>query len=332
MTPDEFEADLARAREAAGARRAAGAVLGYRLADGWFEPDDLWALDVLAEDGLRLRLEHRPDAAGVRRRAVPRGSSTHHAPAAGRLGSSRSRPRRSSASTCRSPAATTSGSCPQFLMRRAVARWDRDVRRPARRCTSTSGNSTPNSRGSASAVVAHAGPPLPQPRTRWRAGLGRLPRALPVHVARPTTSGSTTDPADGRARRAPARRAPTRDRIVVRRDARPATARRSRSSSRASTKRLILPYLANTLDERRRPARRPVRRPVRPRRRRQHGQHLGRRCNATFGGKPGLRAGPARAQPRRRGGDPDRHPRARDRNRLLDGLRLHLRPARTRRT
>src|SRR5579883_1271200 len=50
LTPGEFRDDLTRAREAlerAGGRR----VLGYRVADFWFQPNDLWALDVLAEEG-----------------------------------------------------------------------------------------------------------------------------------------------------------------------------------------------------------------------------------------------------------------------------------------
>lgn len=50
MTPEEFEADCLRAREAA--ELATGrSVVGYRLADGWFGPEDLWALDSLAKLG-----------------------------------------------------------------------------------------------------------------------------------------------------------------------------------------------------------------------------------------------------------------------------------------
>ena len=50
MTPAEFAADALRARDAA--EQATGRrVAGYRLADGWLGPDDLWALDVLAEAG-----------------------------------------------------------------------------------------------------------------------------------------------------------------------------------------------------------------------------------------------------------------------------------------
>ncbi len=50
MTPDEFRADAERAKEvveAASGRRVAG----YRLADGWLAPEDLWALDELAAAG-----------------------------------------------------------------------------------------------------------------------------------------------------------------------------------------------------------------------------------------------------------------------------------------
>ena len=50
QTPGEFKEDLIRSREAiesAGGRK----VVGYRLADGWFTTDDLWALDALAEVG-----------------------------------------------------------------------------------------------------------------------------------------------------------------------------------------------------------------------------------------------------------------------------------------
>ncbi len=50
MTPGEFREDLARARDAL--QRASGQrILGFRVADGWFGPEDLWALDVLAEQG-----------------------------------------------------------------------------------------------------------------------------------------------------------------------------------------------------------------------------------------------------------------------------------------
>jgi polysaccharide deacetylase family protein (PEP-CTERM system associated) len=50
LSPSEFRDDLARARESI--ERASGhRVLGYRVADHWFQPTDLWALDVLADEG-----------------------------------------------------------------------------------------------------------------------------------------------------------------------------------------------------------------------------------------------------------------------------------------
>ena len=50
MTPGEFRDDLIRSREAL--ERASGrGVLGYRVADGWFGSENLWALDVLAAEG-----------------------------------------------------------------------------------------------------------------------------------------------------------------------------------------------------------------------------------------------------------------------------------------
>jgi polysaccharide deacetylase family protein (PEP-CTERM system associated) len=47
MTPEEFRLDTMRARDVV--EQATGrAVVGYRVADGWFAPRDLWALDELA--------------------------------------------------------------------------------------------------------------------------------------------------------------------------------------------------------------------------------------------------------------------------------------------
>jgi polysaccharide deacetylase family protein (PEP-CTERM system associated) len=56
---EEFRDDLVRAREAL--ERAAGRpVSGYRIAEGWFTPQDLWALDVLAEEGFVYDSSVRP--------------------------------------------------------------------------------------------------------------------------------------------------------------------------------------------------------------------------------------------------------------------------------
>jgi polysaccharide deacetylase family protein (PEP-CTERM system associated) len=50
MSPPEFRDDLLRAQESIGA--ASGrAVIGYRVARRWFDPADLWALEILADSG-----------------------------------------------------------------------------------------------------------------------------------------------------------------------------------------------------------------------------------------------------------------------------------------
>ncbi len=58
-SPDSFREDVARSREAI--ERACGTrVHGYRIAHGWFGPDDLWALDVLADEGYNYDSSVRP--------------------------------------------------------------------------------------------------------------------------------------------------------------------------------------------------------------------------------------------------------------------------------
>jgi polysaccharide deacetylase family protein (PEP-CTERM system associated) len=50
MSPGEFREDAVQSREAL--ERASGmSVRGYRIAHGWFSEEDLWALDVLSEEG-----------------------------------------------------------------------------------------------------------------------------------------------------------------------------------------------------------------------------------------------------------------------------------------
>ncbi len=56
---EEFRDDLLRSREAL-ERAANRKVHGYRIAYGWFGPQDLWALDVLAEEGIRYDSSVRP--------------------------------------------------------------------------------------------------------------------------------------------------------------------------------------------------------------------------------------------------------------------------------
>ena len=56
---EEFREDCARARESL--ERASGrSVDGYRVAQRWLRPEDLWALDVLAEEGYKFDSSMRP--------------------------------------------------------------------------------------------------------------------------------------------------------------------------------------------------------------------------------------------------------------------------------
>lgn len=50
MTPEEFRDDLSRSRDAV-ERASETEVLGYRSSRRWSSPEDLWALDILAEQG-----------------------------------------------------------------------------------------------------------------------------------------------------------------------------------------------------------------------------------------------------------------------------------------
>ena len=59
MTPDQFREDLRRSRkslENAGGNK----IIGYRCAYQWFRKKDLWALDILAEEGFLYDASYRP--------------------------------------------------------------------------------------------------------------------------------------------------------------------------------------------------------------------------------------------------------------------------------
>lgn len=128
MTPEEFRDDLERSREAL-ERAARARVLGYRVADAWFGPEDLWALDVLAEAGYAYdssvgpifrrfahepwrRFLHRHRAGDRELWEVPFSSWDvfgWHVPIAG---------------------GNYFRQFPHRLVKRAVARWDRTYRAP----------------------------------------------------------------------------------------------------------------------------------------------------------------------------------------------------------
>ena len=70
MSPTEFRADLAKAKavlENVSGRR----VVGYRTADGWFGPKDLWALDILSDEGYLYDSSLAPVGRRFAKGAVP---------------------------------------------------------------------------------------------------------------------------------------------------------------------------------------------------------------------------------------------------------------------
>ena len=120
---EEFREDVIRARDAI--ERATGRpVLGYRVPQGWFNPNDLWALEVLAEVGLlydsSMRLVLRSYAAEPWRRFI-------HRPQV--LGRPFLEVPLSSLRVCGLDLPIAGGNYfrqfPHSLMRRAVAHWTR---------------------------------------------------------------------------------------------------------------------------------------------------------------------------------------------------------------
>ena len=83
LTREEFRDDLLRTQEALVAATGQK-IVGYRVADGWFRPEDLWALDVLAEEGYAYDSSLLP--LGLRFRSEPWRRFVHaHETSAGTL-------------------------------------------------------------------------------------------------------------------------------------------------------------------------------------------------------------------------------------------------------
>jgi polysaccharide deacetylase family protein (PEP-CTERM system associated) len=77
MTPAEFREDLSRSRDAL--ETASGKrVLGYRAARCWPSPDDLWKLDVLAEEGYAYDSSLAPISRAFRSESWRRFAHLHH--------------------------------------------------------------------------------------------------------------------------------------------------------------------------------------------------------------------------------------------------------------
>jgi polysaccharide deacetylase family protein (PEP-CTERM system associated) len=128
MPPSLFWEDIHRSREAL--EHATGrSVLGYRVADRWFGPADLWALDMLLEAGYRYDSSIRPMFRAFSREPWRRFIHQHHGP---------------SGSIWEVPVSSTEilgfsvpvaggnyfRQFPRRLVRRAIADWDRNVAAP----------------------------------------------------------------------------------------------------------------------------------------------------------------------------------------------------------
>lgn len=128
MSPALFWEDIHRSREAL--ERATGrAVLGYRVADRWFGPGDLWALDMLAQAGYRYDSSIKPLFRAFAREPWRRFTHQHQ----GRSGSIWEVPV-SSAKIMGLHVPVAGGNyfrqLPPPLVRRAIADWDRNVAAP----------------------------------------------------------------------------------------------------------------------------------------------------------------------------------------------------------
>lgn len=128
ITPQEFREDLLRSREAL-EHAAKRKVVGFRVADGWFRPEELWALGTLAEAGyqydssiapLGRTFAHEPHRHFVHQEHTPHGPIWELPIATRRV--------------CGFDIPIAGGNyirqLPPFLIRRAIARWDRTIDSP----------------------------------------------------------------------------------------------------------------------------------------------------------------------------------------------------------
>ena len=128
LSRDEFREDLLRAQEAI--ESASGQkLLGYRIADQWLGPKDLWVLDVLAKEGyaydssvlpLLNRFSDEPYRRFVHRQSTPSGSILEVPPSSTRL------------MGCCLPIAGGNWfrQLPHTLLKKAVKSWDEQYADP----------------------------------------------------------------------------------------------------------------------------------------------------------------------------------------------------------
>ena len=277
----------------------------------------------LAEEGYAYDSSVRPLLRALRRGALAPSRPPPRSRTAGCSGRSRPSAWTSAASRCRSPAATTSASSPTpWSAAGRAAGTARTTRRSS--CTSTSGSSTPSSRR------INTGSLLT--RIRHYRNLDKMEWVLEDYFRTYRFTGiadhlglETQGPRGGRGGAAePAgdrRMPPVRGRRCPRRRVtghhrRPLLQRGAvaRVPGQHAAQRGV--WLEPSYDV-----------SLHLRRRRQP-DGTWELLNRLFGAAAELHARAARAEPRRGGGDPDRPARREDGDRLLDRLRLHLRPAR----
>jgi polysaccharide deacetylase family protein (PEP-CTERM system associated) len=122
LTREEFRDDLLRTQEALVAATGQK-IVGYRVADGWFRPEDLWALDVLAEEGyaydssllpLGLRFRSDPWRRFVHSHETPTGTLLEVPPSSVRIAG------------CNLPICGGNWfrQIPHTLLKHLVSRWD----------------------------------------------------------------------------------------------------------------------------------------------------------------------------------------------------------------
>jgi polysaccharide deacetylase family protein (PEP-CTERM system associated) len=128
LTREEFRDDLLRTQETLVAATGQK-IVGYRVADGWFRPEDLWALDVLAEEGyaydssllpLGLRFRSEPWRRFVHAHETPTGTLQEVPPSSVRIAG------------CNLPICGGNWfrQIPHTLLKHLVRRWDQRREHP----------------------------------------------------------------------------------------------------------------------------------------------------------------------------------------------------------
>ncbi|MCG8591451.1 MAG: glycosyltransferase [Proteobacteria bacterium] len=242
MTREEFREDVQRAREAL--EHATGQrVFGHRVAQGSLGLDDLWALDILAEEGFRYDSSIYPRLRSIAREPWRRFPHVHH----GKDREIHEFPLSTwGTDSFLLPAAGGNyfRQLPPALMRRAVSHWDRVIPHPFNMYFHVWELDSDLPR------LANAGPLT---RIRQYRNLRKMPKLLADYFTRYAFTG-ISDWMDWKPE--PVAASPRRDRAVSVSRPVPSEPAPASGTRRPVTvvvpcfnEELVLPYLANTLDE-----------------------------------------------------------------------------------